>query len=184
MTPNMNIALSSTSKASLSVRSLHWIIALLIISAWAFIYSKGLFDKGSAPRSAMEQAHMFVGLLIFVLMPLRLAARWLSPLPEITPAPPPWQMKLAKILHVLLYISMIALPILGVFFVQAGGNTVSPFGLFTLPTLIDTDKTLSRSVKEVHETLGLVLIYLVIAHAGAALFHHFIQRDNTLKRMM
>jgi cytochrome b561 len=175
---------SSNAKASLPLRSLHWIMALVVICALGFIYSRGFFEKGSAAKGAMEQFHMVAGLLILTLVPFRLAVRWRSPLPEISPPPARWQMLLAKIMHVLLYACMIALPILGVLFVQAGGKTVDLFGLFTLPTVIDTDKTLARSIKGIHQTIGLAMLYLIIAHTGAALLHHLFQRDNTLRRML
>jgi cytochrome b561 len=175
---------SSNAKASLLLRSLHWLMALLVVGALGFIYAKGLFDKGSAERGAVEQFHILAGLLIFVLMPLRIVVRRLSPLPDISPPPPRWQMTLAQVMHVLLYLCMIALPILGVLFIQAGGKAVDPFGLFTLPTLIDPDKTLARNLKDIHETVGLGMLYLIIAHAGAALLHHVFQRDNTLQRML
>jgi cytochrome b561 len=175
---------SIPSKASLPIRGLHWIMALLVISAWAFIYSKNLFVKGSPTRGTLEQIHIIVGLSLFVLIPFRIIARCLSPLPEIIPAPGHWQTMLAKLMHLLLYACMIVLPILGVLFVQAQDKTVSVPGLFTLPTLIGTDKPLARSIKDIHETIGLGMLYLAIAHAGAALLHHIFQRDNTLKRML
>lgn len=175
--------ISPGQKASIPIRGLHWLMALVIISAWTLIYAKGLFAKGSFERDAVKQAHMIAGLMVFGLIPLRLAARWLWPLPEIDPAPAHWQMTLAKIMHTLLYAGMVVLPILGVLFVQAEGKTISALG-FTLPTLIHTDKVLSHSVKEVHETLGLGMLYLVVAHAGAALWHNYVQHDSTLKRML
>lgn len=170
-------------KASFPFRGLHWLMALVIIAALALIYAKGFFAKGSFERDAVKQAHMFAGLVVFGLIPLRLIMRWLSPLPAINPPPAYWQMVLAKIMHSLLYAGMIALPILGVLFVQTEGKTISVIG-FTLPTLIYADKVLSHGIKEVHETLGLRMLYLIIAHAGAALWHHFLQHDNTLKRML
>lgn len=174
---------SSDRKASLTVRGLHWLMAIVVAAVWALIYAKGLFAKGSLERDAVKQAHIFAGLMVFGLIPFRLFARWLSPLPAINPAPVHWQMLLAKIMHALLYACMIALPILGVLFVQAEGKTISALG-FTLPPLIHTDKVLSHSLKEVHETLGLGMLYLVVAHAGAALWHHHFQHDDTLKRML
>ncbi len=180
----MSAALASANpKASFPFRGLHWLMALVIIGAWVLIYAKGLFPKGSFERDALKQAHMLAGLLVFGLLPLRVATRWRQPLPEIHPSPALWQMVLAKIVHSLLYAGMIALPILGIFFVQAEGKAIGALGL-TLPTLFHVDKALARSVKEIHETLGLGMLYLVAAHAGAASWHHYVQRDNALQRML
>ncbi|MCW3480280.1 cytochrome b [Neisseriaceae bacterium JH1-16] len=179
----MTTILPSNDKASLPLRSLHWLMALAIACAWAFIYSKGLFAKGTPQRSFLSSAHIFAGLTVLVLWLPRAAVRRFSPLPTIRPTPPRWQEQLARVMHWLLYLGMLLIPILGILFVQAGGKDISFFGL-TLPTFIGTDKTLSHSIKDVHETLGLAMLYLVIAHAGAAIWHHLFQRDNTLRRMV
>jgi len=170
-------------KASLPLRSLHWLMALAIACAWAFIYSKGFFAKGSPERGFLTSAHILAGLTVLALLLPRIVARRFSPLPAIEPNPPRWQEQLARAMHWLLYLGMLLIPVLGILFVQAGGKEVSFFGL-TLPTFVGTDKTLSHSIKDVHETLGLAMLYLVIAHAGAAVWHHLFQRDNTLRRMM
>lgn len=143
-------------------------MALIIISAWALNYAKSLFAKGSIEHDAVKLAHMIAGMMVFGLIPLRVAARWLWSLPEIDPSPASWQMASAKIMHALLYAGMIVLPIFGVFFVQAEGKTISALG-FPAPTLIYADKVLAHGIKEVYETLGLGMLYLVVARAGAAL---------------
>lgn len=170
-------------KAILPLRSLHWLMAVTIGGAWAFIYSKGLFPKGAVERDFLTHAHILAGLAVLGLLPLRALARWLWPLPAIAPSPSRWQMQLAKVAHVLLYAGMLAMPVLGILFVQAAGREISVLG-FTLPTLIGTDKALSHAIKEVHETLGLALLYLVGIHVAATMWHHFFQRDNTLRRML
>ncbi|MDN0077509.1 cytochrome b [Crenobacter sp. SG2303] len=172
-----------SSKASLPLRSLHWLMALAIASAWALIYSKGLFAKGTPERSFLSGAHIFAGLTVLTLWLPRALVRFFSPLPDIAPIPPRWQERLARAMHWLLYAGMLLIPVLGILFVQAGGKEIGFLGL-TLPTVIGTDKALSHSIKEVHETLGLAMLYLVIAHAGAAIWHHLVQRDNTLRRML
>jgi cytochrome b561 len=173
----------ASDRARPALRALHWLMALAIGCAWAFIYSKGLFAKGTPERGFLSTAHIFVGLSVLALFLPRLLVRLVSPLPAIRPTPPRWQGHLASLMHLALYAAMLALPLLGILFIQAGGKAVSFLG-WTLPTLIGTDKALSASIKAVHETLGLALLYLVIAHAGAALWHHLFQRDNTLRRML
>lgn len=67
---------------------------------------------------------------------------------------------------------------------SAGDHAVSFFGLFTLPPLLEVNKELGKTLGEVHETLAWTLIALLVLHAGAALQHHFIARDATLRRML
>lgn len=170
-------------KTGAALRIVHWLTVLSLAGAWTFIYSKGLFPKGASERDALTVAHMTAGLTVLVLLVPRVLARLSGPLPAIVPHPPRWQEKLAGAMHLALYACLLLIPILGVVFVQAAGHTVQFFGT-ALPTFVAPDKALAHSIKEVHETLGLALLYLVGAHAAAALWHHFVQRDNTLRRML
>lgn len=179
----MSGTVSTVRKAGLALRIMHWLAVLAIVSAWTFIYSKGLFAKGAPERSFMTSAHIFAGLGVLVLLLPRVAARLFSSLPAIVPSPPNWQRQIASLMHFFLYAGMLLIPVLGILFVQAAGNDIRFIGL-TLPTFIGTDKVVSHSIKEVHETLGLVMLYVVAAHAGAAVWHHVFQRDSVLRRML
>ena len=66
---------------------------------------------------------------------------------------------------------------------SAGGHATPFFGL-ELPALIGPDKSLASAFKEIHETVGTFGYYLIGLHALAALFHHYVIRDNTLVRML
>ncbi len=181
----MNAAIPATraTRFGAPLRWLHWIMALAIFGAWALVYSKGLFGKGSAGRDFLTHAHILAGLTVLALLPLRILARVGSPQPPIVPAPGWLAAQSAKWVHVLLYAGMLATPVLGILFVQAAGKEIAYFG-YTMPTWIGTNKALSHNLKEVHETLGLAMLYLVAAHAGVAILHHTFQHDNTLRRMM
>jgi cytochrome b561 len=78
---------------------------------------------------------------------------------------------------------MIGQPLLGWLILSANGDPIPFFGL-QLPALIAENKDLVDVLKEVHETSGTVGYFLVGLHAAAALFHHYITRDNTLVRML
>ncbi|MDA8383937.1 MAG: cytochrome b [Betaproteobacteria bacterium] len=179
----MNDSVPPPRKAGLPLRIMHWLMVLAIVSAWTFIYAKGLFDQGAPERAFLTSAHIFAGLGVLLLLLPRVAARLLSPLPAVTPSPPRWQSRLARLVHALLYVGMLLTPVLGILFVQTAGKDISFLGL-TLPDFIGTHKSVSHGIREVHETLGLAMLYLVIAHAGAALYHHLFQRDDALKRML
>jgi cytochrome b561 len=66
---------------------------------------------------------------------------------------------------------------------SAGGKPIPFFGV-QMPALLAENKDLAGQLKEVHETVGTIGYFLIGAHALAALFHHFITRDNTLVRML
>jgi superoxide oxidase len=78
---------------------------------------------------------------------------------------------------------MIALPVLGILARQAEGAAVTFLG-WTLPIFIANDKPLSRQLEDVPTFLGNVMLWLVVLHVVAALYHAFVRRDNALARML
>jgi cytochrome b561 len=92
-------------------------------------------------------------------------------------------MLVAKATHLALYAFMLAMPIAGWLILSAADKTIPFFGL-ELPALVAPDKALSSQIKELHETFGTVGYFLIGLHALAALFHHYVVKDNTLRRML
>lgn len=170
-------------RAALPLRALHWLMAGLVILALVCIYSKGWFDKGTPIRSLLSATHIFAGLTVGWLLLPRWLVRLRHPLPAIEPPAPRWQTAFAHAAHLALYAGMLALPLLGVLFMQANGREVHYLG-WTLPTLIDPNPATYHALKEIHENVGVTLLVLVALHAVAALWHHRVQRDNTLHRML
>jgi cytochrome b561 len=171
-----------TRYGSLSI-ALHWVMLLLLIAVYATIELRGMFPKGSDPREAMKAWHFMLGLAVFGLVWLRLAVHTIAgPVPRVQPEPPGWQSALAKLMHVALYLFMIAMPILGWLVLSAEGKPIPFFGV-SLPALIAENKQSAKSLQEIHETVGELGYWLIGVHAAAALFHHYIARDNTLRRM-
>ena len=78
---------------------------------------------------------------------------------------------------------MIVMPLLG-WLILSGENKPVPFFGAQLPVLIGENKDLAKQLEEVHEVVGNVGYFLIGIHAAAALAHHYIQRDNTLTRML
>lgn len=163
-------------------RALHWLCALAVIAALIFIELKGNFPKGDPVRSGLGYAHVQAGLIVLLLVLPRLAWRLGNPPPGISPAPSPLMKLLAHAGHWALYALMLGLPILGIAFIQAKGGEVALFGL-GLPSFMPNSPELGKSLKELHELLGNVLLWLSILHAAAAAWHHFIVKDDTVTRL-
>lgn len=162
---------------------LHWLMFLLFIAVYALIELHEIYPKGSDPREAMKTWHFMIGMLIFWLTWLRLAARAPGQTPDIVPVPPNWQQLLAKLVHLGLYALMIVMPLTGWLLLSAAGKPIPFFGL-ELPSLIGENKGLAEQLKEVHEVIGTIGYYLIGIHVLAALYHHYLVRDNTLARML
>lgn len=173
---------SNTHYGSVSI-ILHWLMALVFIGVYACIELRELYPKGSDPREALKVWHFMLGLSILLLVAVRLYFKVASPTPLISPQPKQWQMISAKLGHLALYALMIGMPVLGWFILSAAGKPIPFFGL-ELPALVAKNKELASSLKELHETIGVLGYYLIGIHAIAALFHHYILKDNTLTRML
>ncbi|MCJ1887762.1 cytochrome b [Pseudomonas sp. LA21] len=178
----MSLTKKPSRYGSLSI-AMHWIMLLLIAAVYASMELRGNFPKGSEAREFLKHWHFVLGLSVFVLVWLRLIARFIYPTPPIYPAPPSWQMKLAKLMHVALYGLMIGLPLAGWVILSAADKPI-PFWGMELPHLVDKNPDLAKQVKEWHETIAVLGYWMIGLHALAALFHHYISRDNTLVRML
>ena len=172
----------ATRYGSLSI-GLHWLMLLLIAAVYACIEWRGIFPRGSGARQMMQTWHFMLGLSVLVLATLRLLVKLRTATPAIVPTPPPWQAIAARAAHFGLYALMLAMPIAGWLLLSVSGKPIPFFGL-ELPALIGENKSLVRLIKEVHEAGGTVFYLLVGLHAAAALYHHYIVRDNTLRRML
>jgi cytochrome b561 len=161
----------------------HWLMLALLIAVFASIELRSMYPKGSDPREAIKALHFMLGLLVLLLVFIRLAIRVMQPVPNINPPMSPKQKLMASTMHGLLYLMMIFMPILGWFVLSAAGKDILFFGL-QLPSLIAVDKGLAEQLEDLHKTIGEVAYYLIGLHAIAALFHHYIQKDNTLTRML
>lgn len=163
--------------------AMHWLMFLLFAAVYGTIEFRELFEKGSDPREALKTWHFMLGMLVFVLVWLRIAARLSGPTPAIRPEPAAWQQLSAKLLHLALYALMIGMPVSGWLLLSAAGKPIPFFGL-ELPALIGPDKELAKQIKEVHEFVGTTGYYLIGLHVAAAMYHHVFKLDNTLMRML
>ncbi|MGE0386093.1 MAG: cytochrome b [Gammaproteobacteria bacterium] len=164
--------------------ALHWLIALCVVAAFGLGVT--MVDiPGITPRKLRYfNWHKWMGVTIFALMALRLLWRLWHPAPPLPPAMPRWQRLLATSTHHLLYLLLFAIPASGYLYSLAAGIKVVYLGVVPLPVLIDPSPTLKPLLKAVHFSLNMLLAALVAGHVGAALKHHFHDRDAVLQRML
>ncbi|MEO8672066.1 MAG: cytochrome b/b6 domain-containing protein, partial [Tahibacter sp.] len=136
-------------------------------------------------RALMMQWHMLLGLLLLFWVMPRITLWLTHPAPTIVPAPTRIVERLAKLSHVVLYIFMIVQPLLGVLLTQAGERAiVLPFTDIALPVLFGPDKALHEQAEDLHVWLGKAFYFVIGAHIAAALWHHWLRKDSTLRRML
>ncbi len=175
--------MSSTQRFSPLVISLHWLMLVLIVVIYACMEFKGIFPRGSDPRELMKAAHFSFGVLLLLLVGVRIYARVTSSTPPVVPSMPAWQDKAARLMHLALYGLMIGMPLTGYLILNAEGHSVPFFGL-QLPMLVGKSHGLAETLEELHEFGASAGYCLIAAHAVAAIWHHHVQRDNTMTRML
>lgn len=162
---------------------LHWAIFLLMIGVFASIELRVLFEKGTEARELAKSIHFMLGLSVLLLAVIRLKFKFSSATPPIQPPSGAVIRWLTRLGHLLLYVVIIGLPLAGWMTLSAAGKPI-PFWGLELPPLLAENKDLAKTIKDCHKLVGSLAYYLIGVHALMALFHHYIRRDNTLRRML
>jgi cytochrome b561 len=164
---------------------LHWSIGLGIILIAAAEMLRGELPKGNAIREGLKIAHNPAGTAILALVVVRIAWRLLHPAPRAPSDAPAWEQRAAAASHLALYSMMLAIPLLGVVFTFARGRPID-FGLFqlTYPLNHIVGAAAMKQMRWLHELLGQGVLGLAFIHAAAALWHHYIRKDDVLRRML
>lgn len=166
-------------------RTLHWTMAALVLSAYLAIEQRGLFERGTLARTAMVQSHFWIGITIFALAAWRLVLRKRLGAPPITPALPAWQHWPASILHIALYAFFLVMPLLGLATAWTDGKEVMvPLTGWALPALLAPDEALAHQLEDLHGTIGSAFYWVIGLHVVASAYHHWVRRDDTLRRMV
>ena len=153
-------------------RGIHWIVVLLLIGSFTLAWSDVI------------GIHKYVGVTILAFAVLRILWTVIQPVVGALGDLPRWQHIAAKAVHGLLMLWLVAMPLTGWTMSSAAGRAVSFWGWFTLPPLVSPDRPLARQMAEIHETLALIGLALIAVHVAAALWHHMVVKDDTLRRML
>ncbi|MFA6218370.1 MAG: cytochrome b [Erythrobacter sp.] len=174
---------SAARRYSTGAMIFHWLIAVAVIANWRIAESaEGVPD---AEKYAIFANHKALGMLILALTLGRLAWRWSHPVPALPSGLKPWEAKLARAVHVIFYVLLIALPLGGWLASSYGGWPIDVFGMVTIPTLpVGENKGLSESIFEAHATGAEIFLYLIALHILGALKHTFIDKNGGIFRML
>lgn len=164
-------------------QTFHWlIVALVIIQVTLGKIAEGL--PNGVEKLATLARHKSVGITILMLATLRLLWRWMNPVPALPSTLRPYERGLAHFSHAALYVLLFAMPLSGWAMSSARGFSVSWFGLAQLPDFVPKSRSLYEALHETHETLAYALGALALLHIAGALKHHFVLRDDVLRRML
>jgi cytochrome b561 len=161
---------------------LHWLMALLILVAFPLgVYMHEL--PLSPDKLKLYSYHKWIGITLLLLVAIRLSWRLTHVPPPLPASVAAWQRRASVVVHGMLYLLLIAIPLSGWLMSSAKGFQTVWFGVLPLPDLVDKNRELGELLADVHETLNFTLLALVGLHVGAALQHHFIERQPFLQRM-
>lgn len=160
---------------------LHWLIGL------AVIVNIGLaMLTEDMPREAHRAAmgvHKALGMAILALTLLRILWRLTHKAPPLPAGMRGWERWTSRLVHFLFYALLILLPLSGWVWMSAADRPIDFFGLFTFPSIVAPSKAVADALHDRHETLGLLMLGLVLFHVLAALKHQLVDGDRLFARM-
>ncbi|KAF0230863.1 MAG: cytochrome [Beijerinckiaceae bacterium] len=165
---------------------LHWVVALLVVvlvPVGFYMRKRGALTNFDAMTNELYTAHKTFGIIVLALMVVRIIVRVRvgSPAPEATLNR--FQVIVSEAVHGLIYLALLAVPLLGWLGVSAYGAR-GLLGGFQLPALLGKDTLLGEAILKYHGYAAIFLVLLIGAHVGAALFHRVVLKDGVLRRML
>ncbi|SDW39174.1 cytochrome b [Marinobacter mobilis] len=175
---------STHSRYGLAQIAMHWLVAITVFGLFFlgdYMVDLGYYDPWyrSAPH-----VHKSIGLLLLLLMVVRLVWRWLNPAPAPLASHRQWEVKLAHIAHAVLYLLIFTGLVSGYLISTADGSSIAVFDWFEVPSVTGQVKQLEELAGKVHRWCAWSLVGLAVLHALAAIKHHVVDRDETLRRML
>lgn len=161
---------------------LHWGMAILIIGMFVLGSYMVELEYTDPWYKKAPDLHRSIGVIVAALMIYRLVWRLTNMRPR--ESGEAWERHLATWMHRLFYGLIAAIVVSGYLITTADGQPVVVFHLFDIPAAFTGFENQEDIAGEIHEWLTDILLALVSLHALAALKHHFINRDSTLRRML
>jgi cytochrome b561 len=170
---------TTTAYGSLS-KLLHWLMALLIIGLLCVGIYMSEMERGPE-KFQLYALHKSFGVIALGLFAIRLL--WTLSNPRPIALGTPGEQKLAAAVKHMMYLLMLLMPLSGLVMSWSGGHTVALFGL-ELPSLLGEDKARGEVARTLHGLGMYLFVLMIVLHVGGALKHHFINKDDTLRRML
>lgn len=163
---------------------LHWLTAITALTLFGVGLWMTELEYDNPWYHEAPFLHKSVGMCLLAVLLLRLGLRLISPVPQPVASLTPRQAQLAHWMHITLYLLLFSIIATGYLISTAKGHPVSVFGLVDIPALPWTLGELGEDVGDIHLFLASVMIGCAALHAAAAVAHHVVYKDATLKRML
>lgn len=176
-------ATSAAPVYSPTAKLLHWLIVLLVAIQFVTAYLLPHIGRNTPPSTVIN-FHFSFGIAILVVMAVRFVHRLGHPVPLEARDARPVEQFLAKTIHYLFYLILLVGPVLGWASASAHKLPVTLFGIVTLPAIAQPGARWANQAGDIHSTAMWALLWLIGLHAAAALYHHVVRHDGTLRRML
>lgn len=163
-------------------RILHWLMSIIIIIMIIVGFTMANLPP-SDQKWQMYNAHKATGVIVLFLTTLRVLWVLTNIRVQVPFNLPSWQRMLARWNHNLLYVLMLVMPLSGALMSLLGGHDIDVYGLFTIKALGEY-KNISKICWNIHVNTAILLVVTIVVHIIAALYHHFVRKDNVLMRMI
>ncbi|MCF6189315.1 MAG: cytochrome b [Cocleimonas sp.] len=166
-------------------KTVHWLMAILLIGLFAVGLYMTELDYYDSLYHTLPWWHKSIGLLVIGLLIFRVLWKMVNPMPEALKTHKKWEVFLAHLIQRLFYVLILLIGISGYFISTAKGKGIEFFNFFEVPAITQAlEEDSADLIGEIHEVLAITLIALAVLHALAALKHHFIDKDETLLKMI
>jgi cytochrome b561 len=162
-------------------RLLHWLMAVMVIAM--LLIGIGMAATVSERYRVLVSIHRPLGIAILILVVVRFVNRLANPPPPLPATMSTLERLGAKSSHVLLYILMALIPLVGWGMLSAARYPIVLYDSLHLPPILPYNLSLYSGLRELHTVLALLLFATFIAHFGAALFHRLVRRDGVFESM-
>jgi len=163
-------------------KALHWLVAIGLFTLIYLGLEQAGMDSGDE-RSRIRFIHASIAAIVLILMTIRIVWRFMSDVPAHPDGMPGWQRMISSVVHWGLYIAVFVQLSAGAMVVGTGGKGIPVFGLFSIPVPVAENHDAHEWWEEVHGFAWKPLALLLIIHVLGALYHHFIVKNDVLRRM-
>lgn len=181
--PQNNAVMAKTLRYNNLSISLHWLMALVVFGLFALGFWMVDLTYYSSWYKTAPYWHKSVGILLAALLLLRLFWRFKAGKPAALPDQNRRLQQMAALVHLLLYLLLLAIVLTGYLISTADGRGIEVFSWFEVPGMGELFAEQADIAGALHKWFAYVLMALVVLHAAGALKHHFVDKDTTLKRM-
>ena len=177
----MGLRNSNTEYGSLA-KALHWLVAVGLIALIYLGLEQAGMERGDE-KSRIRFIHASIATITLILMTVRIAWRFMNDTPAQPDGMPGWQRMSSSIVHWGLYVSVFAQLLAGAMVVGTGGRGLPVFNLFSIPLPVAENHDAHEWWEGVHEFVWKPVAVLLTVHVLAALYNHFVVKNDVLRRM-